>query len=146
MTTLPVLYHGTTKRKWRERHDDPSYLNLTSNFDDAMNYADEWVESELEEFGGCKPIVVKIEPESLLAMLKKSGVKLEPDWGWVEGQEHDAKRNGGKFSEGDATWQNSLAKCKGLGVSGFENKFKKEFFCICNDKYNAADQCHSIRN
>jgi len=127
---LPVLYHGTTKRQWRTRHGDSSYLNLTSNLQDARNYADEWAESEIDDYGNCHPMVVQISPTALVKMLQKPGVTLEPDWGWVEGQEHDAKRNGGAFAEGDATWQNSLEKCSGLGISGFQDKFKKAFWNV----------------
>lgn len=129
-TPLPVLYHGTTRRQWRQLHCEPSYLNLTSSLTDAKKYADEWKESEIDDFGDCQPMVVQIGPGALSKMLQKPGVKLEPDWGWVEGQEYDARRNGGSFTEDDATWQNSLEKCNGVGISGFQAKFKKAFWNV----------------
>lgn len=127
---LPLLYHGTTRRQWREKHENPSYLNLTCSLSDAQQYADEWVESETDDYGDCHPIVVRISPTALIKLLKKPGVTLEPDWGWVEGQEHDAKKNGGAFTDADATWKNSLAKCNGLGIQGFQDKFKMAFWNV----------------
>lgn len=127
---LPLLYHGTTRRQWREKHTEPSYLNLTSSLSDAQLYADEWVESETDDYGDCQPIVVRISPTALAKLLKKPGVSLEPDWGWVEGQKHDAKRNGGAFTNADATWQKSLERCNGLGIQGFQEKFKIAFWNV----------------
>ena len=127
LDNLPTLYHGTTRRQWRKRHGEPSYLNLTSSRVDAENYASEWYESETDDFGNCHPMVVQIEPKALVKLLKRPGVQLQPDWGWVEGQEHDAKKNGGVFVEADATWQNSFSKCHAVGIAGFEDKFKKSF-------------------
>ncbi|WP_163020504.1 hypothetical protein [Pseudomonas viridiflava] len=62
IATLPVLYHGTSRRQWRKRHDEPSYLNLTSSFEDAQRYAEEWAESEFEDYGNCHPMVMRIPP------------------------------------------------------------------------------------
>ncbi|MBD8615033.1 hypothetical protein IFT69_15135 [Pseudomonas putida] len=130
ISTLPVLYHGTSRRQWRKRHDEPSYLNLTSSFEDAQRYAEEWAESEFEDYGNCHPMVMRISPAAIENLLNRPGVKLEPDWGWVEGQEHDAKKNSGFFTGADATWQNSLARCHGLGIQGFRDKFKKAFWNV----------------
>jgi hypothetical protein len=125
---LPVFYHGTTRKEWRKRHEDPSYINLSSSLEDAELYASGAGEAEWEDFGNARPIVMKISPSALELLLTKPGVELQPDWGWVEGQEHNAKRNGiGTFTDADATWQNSLEKCSGIGIGGFRNKFKKAF-------------------
>lgn len=125
--TLPVFYHGTTRKEWRKRHEDPSYINLTSSLEDAERYASEAGEAEYEDCGRSHPMVMKISPSALELLLTKPGVELQPDWGWVEGQEHNAKRNGGTFTDADSTWQNSLEKCNGIGIGGFRNKFKKVF-------------------
>lgn len=125
--TLPVFYHGTTRRAWRKRHEDPSYINLTSSLEDAERYAEETGESEYEDCGRSHPIVMKISPSALELLLTKPGVELQPDWGWVEGQEHASRNGYGTFTDADATWQNSLEKCSGIGVGGFQNKFKKAF-------------------
>jgi hypothetical protein len=124
---LPVFYHGTTRKAWRKRHEDPSYLNLTSSLEDAERYASESGEAEYEDCGRSHPVVMKISPSALELLLTKPGVELQPDWGWVEGQEHDARKGFGTFTDADATWQNSLEKCSGIGIGGFRNKFKKAF-------------------
>jgi hypothetical protein len=126
-TTLPVFYHGTTRRAWRKRNEDPSYINLTSSLEDAERYAEETGESEYEDCGRSHPIVMKISPSALELLLTKPGVELQPDWGWVEGQEHASRNGYGTFTDADATWQNSLEKCSGIGIGGFQNKFKKAF-------------------
>lgn len=132
IAALPVLFHGTTRRQWRKRHGLPSDLYLTSSRTDAERYAEEAGECEFEDFKKAVPIVVQIGPSILKKLLDKPGIELQPDWGWVESQEHEARRNNASFTDADATWSNSLEKCRGVVISGFEDKFKK-FFDEVND-------------
>lgn len=127
ISTLPVFYHGTTRKAWRKRDEEPSYLYLTSSMKDAEIYAQEAGEAEYEDCGRAHPMVVKISPSALRGLLTKPGVELQPDWGWVEGLEHDARKNGGTFKDSDATWQNSLVRCSSVSLEGFQNRFKKLF-------------------
>lgn len=124
---LPVLYHGTTRKMWRSKPESPSCLYLTSSLEGAEHYATETSESEYEANRRTRIHVVKLTPQALATILQTPGVELQPDWGWVEAQEHDAKRNRGTFTDADSTWQNSLAKCKGLVIAGFQNGHKALF-------------------
>jgi hypothetical protein len=124
---FPVLYHGTTRKMWRSKPESPSCLYLTTSLEGAERYATETSESEYESNRRTRIHVVRLTPHALAKILQTSGVELQPDWGWVEAQEHDAKRNRGTFTDADCTWQNSLAKCKGLVIAGFDNAHKKHF-------------------
>ena len=34
------VYHGTTRREWKQRYDEPTFLYVTTDFDEAQRYAD----------------------------------------------------------------------------------------------------------
>jgi len=137
ISTLPVLYHGTTRKAWRKRDEEPSCLYLTSSLEEAERYAQGAGEAEYEDCGRANPIVVKISPSAMRNLLAKSGVSIQPDWGWVDGQEHDARKNGGTFKDSDATWQNSLIKCSSISLDGFHNRFKTLFRDISDPELNS---------
>jgi hypothetical protein len=124
---MPMLYHGTTRNMWRSKHESPSCLYLTTSLEGAERYATETSESEYESNRRTRIQVLRLTPHALARILQTPGVELQPDWGWVEAQEHDAKHNRGTFNDADCTWQNSLAQCKGLVISGFDNAHKKHF-------------------
>lgn len=104
---------------------------------EAELYAQGAGEAEYEDCGRAHPMVVKISPSALRSLLAKPGVELQPDWGWVEGMEHDASKNGGTFNDSDATWQNSLIKCHSVSLEGFKNRFKKLFKDIKEPEANS---------
>ncbi|MDT8924622.1 hypothetical protein RBE51_17585 [Pseudomonas taiwanensis] len=139
ISALPVLYHGTTRKAWRKSDEEPSYLYLTSSLKEAEHYAQDAGEAEYEDCGRAHPIVVKISPSELRCLLAKPGVEIQPDWGWVEGMEHDARKNGGTFKDSDATWQNSLTKCCGICLGGFQNSFKKLFKEIKEPEFESPE-------
>lgn len=139
ISNLPVFYHGTTRKAWRKCNEEPACLYLTSSVKEAEHYAQEAGEVEYEDCGRAHPIVVKISPSALRGLLAKPGVEIQPDWGWVEGLEHDARKNGGVFKDSDATWQNSLLKCSSISLGGFQNGFKKLFKDIKEPEVDAPE-------
>jgi hypothetical protein len=123
---------------WRSKPESPSCLYLTSSLEGVERYAIETSESEYEANRRTRIHVVKLTPQALAKILQTPGVELQPDWGWVETQEHDAKRNRGTFTDADCTWHNSLAKCKGLVIAGFQNGHKALFVEVDMDSASEA--------
>jgi hypothetical protein len=130
---LPILYHGTTAKSWRTTHTESSTLYVTLTLSDAELYAQETFESEYEENPRGKAKVFAIQPDRLKRLLSSEGVTLEPDWGWVEAQQHEAKRNGGTFTEADATWEKSLKACGSIAISGFIDAHKPLFKALTEE-------------
>ena len=130
---LPILYHGTTASNWKSTYSEPSTLYLTSSRHDADLYAQEAVEAEYDENPSAKIKVLAIHPDHLRKLLDEGVISLDPDWGWVEAQEHEAARNGGTFVETDATWAKSLKACGSLAISGFIDSHKRFFKALAQE-------------
>lgn len=119
---LPVMYHGTTRRRWNSKGNGVTTLYLTSNRKDAVSYADESASNEAYDHKKVEGVVVEFQPEVLQKLVADRLVELDPDWGWVDGQEAEARNAGKSFSE--PSWQASLAACYGICLSGFKDEYK----------------------
>ena len=132
-----TFYHGTTRKMWETAADvDHGGLFITPNLKDALSYADEAAIREAydnEESGldDVRPdaVVVSLSGAELVKLLDATAVRpaleIEPDWGWVDGQESLAKHEGRQFET--PGWQESMAACGGLLLSGFMEADKRGF-------------------
>lgn len=132
-----TFYHGTTRKLWESAADvEHGGLFVTTNLKDALSYADEAAIREAydnEECGldGVRPdaVVVSLPGADLVKLLDATGerpaLEIEPDWGWVDGQESLAKHEGRQFEM--PCWQDSLAACGGFLLSGFTEADKRGF-------------------
>lgn len=112
MTKNINLYHGTSKHAW---NNTGNILYITSSLQDATNYASEAAMIDEEEGRPVEPIIILIPTEM------PEHIILEPDWGWVDGLEHDA--NGAAFKT--PSWEDSLEKCHGICLNGFTESDKE---------------------
>lgn len=104
-----VLYHGTTEKAWRKRHNGRSTLYLCDSIAEAQKYADEASENDLT-----KPIVLRIS----LVDIGDDFDKL-PDDGWLAAK--------------DADWKRSLKEVGSFAVSGDIEKMKRRFKVVWRD-------------
>jgi hypothetical protein len=137
MLSEQTYYHGTTRKLWDGTEDvEHGGLFVTTNLKDALNYADEAAIREAydnEENGvdDVRPdaVIVSISGAELVKMLEanatRPAIEIEPDWGLVDGQESLAKYEGRQFEM--PGWQQSLAACGGLLLSGFVEADKSGF-------------------
>lgn len=108
-----IVYHGTSDLNWNEAISGTLYL--TASIEDARNYADEAVVSNFYDVYDdyeegmempSRPIIVQFDLDRLL----KSGLTLEPDWGWAEQLDYTP------------TWQESLEAVGSFSIPNFSNK------------------------
>lgn len=132
-----TFYHGTTRKMWEAAADvESGGLFVPTNLEDALNYADEAAIREAcdnEESGlnDIRPdaVIVSLPGEELVKLLdatgKRPSLEIEPDWGWVDGQEGLARHEGRQFEM--PGWKESIAACGGLLLSGFIDADKRGF-------------------
>lgn len=121
--TMPdIVYHGTTLAGWEHDAGDGTMF-FTSNREDAQNYAEEAAVAEHYRNGSesdeldasVKPIIVSFKLEDL-KKLEGRGAELQPDWGWLDGQQH---------AEGDTpTWVESFQHVGSFCIAPFKHEFK----------------------
>lgn len=127
VTKDTLVYHGTTKASWAK--SEAGTLYLTSSLEEAKKYAEGCGESEWDDdihvAGVREPalIVLAFNLSDLTALAASNPIQLDPDWGWVEGLEHDLKANGKKL-ESHPTWEDSLEHVGSFCIEGFDPKFK----------------------
>jgi hypothetical protein len=98
-------------------------IYLTTNPRDALNYAEEAGIGEYcrnEEDGVDEmpePVVVTIPGSALVQLVLSNSLRIDPDWGWLDGLESDARNRGEEFREPD--WIESLDGCQAIHVAGF---------------------------
>jgi hypothetical protein len=107
-----LLFHGTTKRLWREKYKGPSTLYMASTVDNALQYA--WEASESEEANGHRrpqPIVLAVNVGDL------KGLERLPDDAVIRSRQLPAT----------ATWRDSMRAVGSMAVYGLIDKYKKFF-------------------
>lgn len=131
-----TFYHGTTRKLWEATADVDGGLFVTTQVDDALRYADDAAIREAyanEESGldnvRSEAVVVSLPGAELVKLLDataaRPALEIEPDWGWVDGQESWAKHEGRQFET--PSWRESIAACGGLLLSGFIDADKRGF-------------------
>lgn len=126
---MKTLYHGTTAARWAEPEADGAPLYLVNSYSEAEHYATEageaeWDEDVHEEGGNMPKVIVLAFPmDEIKALAAAGAVQLEPDWGWVQSEEHEAKIAKEKFVT--PGWEESMAKVGSIAVAGFQEDHKK---------------------
>lgn len=126
MLDVSALFHGTTKNNWMKGREGQSTLYLTRSRRDAENYAEETSESEWEEDHTPVQVIAAIGGHQLQTLAEMPGVEIHPDWGWVEGMEHENSQEG-VDSKREYTWQESFNACGCVSISGFTDEHKGLF-------------------
>lgn len=124
---ITSLYHGTTNSLWNNSDQSISTLYLTKSCKDAEIYAENGFIYEYEDNPRVKMAILKISPRALSELLRQEGVELDPDWGWVDAQENEAKYFGREFHVDNITWRDSFNACGCVSIAGFKDEHKKYF-------------------
>lgn len=105
-----VVYHGTTQGAW-DGNQNAGTMFFTSNREDAVGYAGEAAKREETS----TPIVVVFQMDDLTG-LEDHGAELQPDWGWIEGEEQAA----GSVP----TWIESFQNVGSFCIEPFKHEYK----------------------
>jgi hypothetical protein len=123
---IDFLYHGTTRASWEAEGRGPLYL--TSSRAEAWSYANEageaeWDDEVHDEQHQPENVVAAFQADQILRMLAAGGIELNPDWGWVDGQNADECKTKTAPTH-DFSWFESLSKVGSFCVAGFGPEHK----------------------
>lgn len=103
-----IVFHGTSKRKWKQRRRGEQTLYLVNDLKEAASYAFE--EAACDEGEGLSPHPIVLA----IAIGELDGLEFGPDWGWSEATE-------------ESTWRDSLDAVGSFTVRGDVERYKTLF-------------------
>jgi len=106
------IYHGTSKYNWENKYADNSTLFLTSNQEDAANYAYEAAADN--EYSKLRPlpIIVSIDIENLL----DKDLEFDPDDSCVRSVSDGGPKE--PLNVKSLSWEDSIRYCGSFSIFG----------------------------